>query len=75
MRKLDWKTTLIIITALLCVVAVVCVALNNGHDGTMTITVVSGFFGLAMLLCGKKIEKTRITRALNILKNGEDKEE
>ena len=69
--KLDWKVTLIVITALLCVVAVVCVGVCQGHDGVMILTSISGFFGLAMLLCGKKIEKSRITKALNILKNGD----
>lgn len=63
--KLDWKVTLIIMVSLLCVVAVICVALANGHDGVMALTAISGFFGLAMYLAGhrggkKKVEKTMV---------------
>lgn len=73
--KLDWKVTLIVVVALIGVVVIAERAIASGHDGALALTAISGFFGLAMLLCGEKIGKKRIIKALSILRNGEDKEE
>ena len=73
--KLDWKMTLIILTSLLCVVAVVCVGIWQGHDGILILTSISGFFGLAMLLSGKKLEKNRIAKVLKALTDNSTKVE
>ena len=74
MKKIDWKITLIIITALIGVVVIAERAIASGHDGALALTTITGFFGLAMFLSGKKAEKSRITKALKVLKDGEDKE-
>ena len=70
--KLDWKIVSIVIVALLGVIAVVCVAITHGHDGVMALTAISGFFGLAMWLCGDKTGRQRLVKALKAL---QDKEE